>query len=153
MTSPASFSYFKLVHYIHPPQHTSNLHNFSFTASCISCGKFLAYKCDFRRNTLIEYGEKHKIIVSTVGLYIPDRESNKIITVGAGRYYETMVFKAKFGKLYWDSDVTKQIYINSDWYINHCEYHADAEANEMHENIIKEISVKLKNGIKLEYCK
>ena len=79
--------------------------------------------CKFRRNTLLEYGDK-KWIVSTVGA-MPQSETMRKIpefcskngfeTIGLGRYYETMAFEAKPIKneegvvIYYDADVKKQI--------------------------------------------
>ena len=94
-------------------------------------------RCLFRRNTLLEYKDK-KIIVSTVGQMKLD--NGEIYTIGYNRYYETMVFEANYlDTKYYDIDVTSQITsFNNNWCIN--KKYADNEANEMHENIVKEIS-------------
>ena len=83
--------------------------------------------CKFRRNTLLEYGIK-KWIVSTVGNYTFGDN-----TIGLGRYYETMVFKAYKDRMYWDADVSEQIFFDSNWALDKLDYNSDLEANEMHE--------------------
>lgn len=94
--------------------------------------------CRFRRNTLLEYGDI-KIVVSTVGLM---EFRGKIETIGHNRYYETMAFHANLNdKRYFDADVEKQVYFDSEWSIS--EIDADGKANEMHENVVNEIEKKL----------
>lgn len=111
------------------------------------CGHFiLAYRCYFRRNTLLEYKE-HKIVVSTVGNMFPHPDYMEAEKINCDGYYETMAFKAQLDLgIYWDADVTKEITINQDWKIRHSGISADQEANDMHESIVKEISEKLING-------
>ena len=109
-------------------------------------GHFIcADRCRFRRNTLLAYNDI-KIVVSSVGLMKID---DKFDTVGAGRYFETMAFHAdKNDKRYFDADVSKQVYFDSDWAIT--EVDADDKANEMHEAVVAEISTKLEKGYKFE---
>ena len=106
-------------------------------------------RCLFRRNTLLEYKDK-KIIVSTVGQMKLD--NGEIDTIGYNRYYETMVFEANYlDTKYYDIDVTSQIIsFNNNWCINKID--ADNEANEMHENVVNEISQMLiDNKIPIKY--
>jgi hypothetical protein len=111
-------------------------------------GHFIcAERCLFRRNTLIDWGGKKKIIVSTVGLMRDIHKENEFDTIGAGgRYYETMAFHAKKRDEYWDIDVSKQIYFNSEWAIcaeagwRRLPKGADNLANDMHERVVKELS-------------
>jgi len=109
---------------------------------------FCANSCLFRRNTLIEYGKK-RIIVSTVGAYI---NNDKLTTIGAGgRYYETMAFKARKEGPYWEIDVNKQLSFDSDWSIcaaseSKLPKDVDNKANAMHDKVVEEFCVKLKNG-------
>ena len=106
-------------------------------------------RCLFRRNTLLEYKDK-KIIVSTVGQMKLD--NGDIDTIGYNRYYETMVFEANYlDTKYYDIDVTSQIIsFNNNWCINKID--ADNEANEMHENVVNEISQMLiDNKIPIKY--
>lgn len=98
--------------------------------------------CNFRRNTLIEYNDK-KIVVSTVGNCCFLNEG-KAQTIGLNRYYETMAFEAKYDKPYWDSDVTKEVGFDSKWYIGKITINTDKEANQMHEDVVKELSKKIK---------
>ena len=104
--------------------------------------------CKFRRNTLLEYKEK-KWIVSTVGAmpankYSIEKNENGFITIGLGRYYETMVFEAQKVGIYYDADVSKQIEFEGDWCIDECNFETDQQANDMHENVIKELIIKIK---------
>lgn len=82
-------------------------------------GHFIgAADCRFRRNTLLEYGDK-KVVVSTVGDYIVNGE---VWTVGLDRYYETMIFEAAQDDAgYWDADVKKQICIDEKWAVDNVE--------------------------------
>ena len=108
--------------------------------------------CKFRRNTLIEFGDK-RIVVSTVGNYSPClpngwKKSNFDNDIGAGgRKYETMAFWAKYEKPYWEADVSKQINFESEWAIGELEYETDFKADKMHDNIVKEISNLLSNNL------
>ena len=101
----------------------------------------LGDRCLFRRNTLLEYGDR-KWIVSTVGSLITGK---KIDTIGANRWYETMVFEAVLENGYLDADVSKQIDVSQDWGIWGNSWdevlkehpHPDNDANDMHERIVK----------------
>jgi len=102
-------------------------------------------RCNFRRNTLIEYGDK-KVVVSTVGLMEArySTYAKRIYeTVGAGRYYETMCFWAKNDK-YKDADVGRQIFIDCNWAID--KLSAELEANEMHDNYVNEVKKYILNN-------
>lgn len=129
---------------------TIDIHNVSNCSDVIRtergwAGHFVcADSCRFRRNTLLTYNDI-KIVVSTVGLMKID---NKFDTVGVGRYFETMAFHADEDKRYFDADISKQVYFDSDWAI--AELDADDKANEMHEAVVAEISTKLENGYKFE---
>ena len=122
-------------------------------------GHFIcADRCKFRRNTLLEYGDK-KWIVSTVGA-MPQSEilrkipefcsENGFETIGLDRYYETMVFEAQqvgnadSETVYWDANVSEPIDFDSNWAIGNCDFGTDLEANEMHENVVKELIDKIK---------
>ncbi len=108
--------------------------------------------CLFRRNTLISFG-RNKYVVSTVGAYLPEGKDS-IETIGAGgRYYETMAFKAKKESGYWGADVSKEISFNSRWSIcaesvMELPETVDNLANEMHDQVVKEISKTLKPRVK-----
>jgi hypothetical protein len=115
-------------------------------------GHFIgAGDCLFRRNTLLEYGDI-RIVISTVGLYLPSfaKEKREFQAIGAyNRMFETMAFHAKREQgIYWDADVLRQISFESEWAINHAD--ADDEANIMHDRVVDEISEQLKGGN--QYC-
>jgi hypothetical protein len=104
-----------------------------------------SYECLFTRNTLIEYGDK-KWIVSTVGnKYVYDTETMDKLqdTIGHNRYYETMAFKSCNDE-YDDIDVSRQISFNSNWAINDMENKPDLRANKLHDDVVKELSIKIK---------
>lgn len=107
-------------------------------------GHFIcAYRCKFRRNTLLEYNDV-KIVVSTVGLMVVDGE---VAEIGHNRYFEAMAFHVDKSDLRWfDADVSREISFQSEWAIN--EPDADDKANEMHENVVNELTSKLINGYK-----
>ncbi len=104
-------------------------------------------RCLFRRNTLLEYRDI-KIVVSTVGQMKLD--SGEIDTIGCNRYYETMAFEVNYADTkYYDIDVDREVSFDNNWCIS--KKYADNEANEMHENVVKEISQMLiDNKIKIE---
>ena len=105
--------------------------------------------CLFRRNTLIEYGDK-KWVVSTIGnMWHP--VTNKLMTIGLGLWYETKAFEACDIDGYIDADIKKELNIESE-----CGLYAATEeelyekypltdnaANEMHDNIVKEMVEKI----------
>ena len=102
--------------------------------------------CRYHRNTLLEYKDL-KIVVSTIGRYIP---KNRVMngdysfdTVGLDRFFETMAFVADKTK-YHDADASQQVEFNSKWFLNDPDM--EIEADEMHENVIKEISEKMKKN-------
>ena len=106
--------------------------------------------CLFRRNTLLEC-EDVQIVVSTVGGYIPH---DRVETIGYERQYETMAFIAEELDGYIDADVAKAIGFESEWGIWGSTFeevlgkhpNVDNVANDMHENVVKEITTKLQNG-------
>lgn len=115
-------------------------------------GHFIgATDCLFRRNTLLECGDT-RIVISTVGLYLPSsyKDKREFQAIGAySRMFETMAFHAKREHdRYWDADVSRQISFESEWAINHVD--ADDEANIMHERVVDEIYEQLKGGN--QYC-
>lgn len=91
-------------------------------------------RCNFRRNTLLEYEGKF-IVVSTVGRMVVERAGNFAIdTVGHDRYYETMAFYSDTSDLkFHDIDVERQIYLDCDWTLNEID---DNKANDMHEKAV-----------------
>ena len=108
-------------------------------------------QCRFRRNTLLEYKNK-KWIVSTVG-NMWHLDTNELMKIGYDRWYETMVFEACDDNGYIDADVSKEIDIESE-----CGLYAaskeelyekyplpDNTANDMHENVVKELIEKIRS--------
>ncbi len=113
-------------------------------------GHFIcADRCSFRRNTLLEF-KKTKLVVSTVGVMAasPIRYSQdnkrRYEKIGLDRHYETMVFHSKKkDKKYNDADVSKQIFFESNWFLEELD---DNKANDMHESAVAELTKKLQKG-------
>lgn len=96
-------------------------------------GHFIAAQsCLFRRNTLLELDEE-RLIISTVGNYQP--RSGPIQEIGAGRYYETMIFWAESRGGYWEADVNKGELdiVDTKFSIRQITNESDQLANNMHE--------------------
>lgn len=111
-------------------------------------------RCRFRRNTLLELGEK-RIVVSTVGLMenIHAKAGEPPIdTIGIERYYETMAFEAQKNGLYWDADVSKQISFESEWAIcaenlDKLPEDSDNTANAMHDKVVEELAATMRRNV------
>jgi hypothetical protein len=95
--------------------------------------------CYFRRNTLVEYGNK-RVVVSTVGNYHPPHSLGEDKEIGCGRFYETMAFEAKYVAPYWEADVSKEFHFKSNWILNELNFETDLKADQMHDKVVKEIS-------------
>ena len=112
-------------------------------------GHFIGgHRCRFRRNTLLECGEK-KVVVSTVGAY--ESPTGRFETIGVDRWFETMAFNAKFEHGYWDADVNEIIDFESPWGLfaetweELCKTYPqiDNSANDMHEAVVAELIQRL----------
>jgi len=101
----------------------------------------LGDRCLFRRNTLIENGDR-RIVVSTVGCLRKEYNGKYTYdTIGAGgRTYETMAFEAIFEDGYWEADIEKGLSFDSNWQLKGFHRLSDAAANRMHENVVSELS-------------
>lgn len=101
-------------------------------------GHFIcAHKCLFHLNTLLEYNGQ-KVVVSTVGKWLTNVNDKEFTTIGFYRHFETMAFVAKEDDKYNDADVRKSVGFSSNWQLP--EPDMELEANEMHENVVKEIT-------------
>lgn len=103
--------------------------------------------CRFRRNTLLQCGGR-RIVVSTVGNYWPrplpgEPMPKKPDEIGCDCYYETMAFRAEKIGEYWEARMSKQVNFESQWSIEHADDGADAEANDMHEAVVAELTKRL----------
>jgi hypothetical protein len=116
-------------------------------------GHFIcADRCLYRRNTLIEYGDK-RIIVSTVGDM--RGQDGKLSTIGHERYYETAAFWAALNDGYWDADTSRRVDFDAEWGVRAEAVSAlpddvDEVANLMHEKVVSELSEKLLRGLLAE---
>lgn len=108
-------------------------------------GHFIAAEgCIYRRNTLLELGER-RVVVSTVGNYREkvDKYHTKMAEIGCERYYETMAFEAVKEGCYWETDVGKQLDFDSPWGILKDEIGEDGldnKADGIHEAVVAEIT-------------
>lgn len=98
----------------------------------------LSHRCTFRRNTLIDFGDR-KIVVSTVGNLL-EKDGKSRDTIGINRHYETMAFEAVLQKGYWEADIGKQLSFKSPWSISELEHESDAKADLMHDAVVNEIA-------------
>ncbi len=101
-----------------------------------------ASKCGFRRNTLLEYGEK-RIVVSTVGNQMNPEDRHDPHKIGSDYYYETAAFRAIWEEPYWEADILKHIQFKSPWKLKECERETDLEADKMHEKVVEELTLML----------
>ena len=103
----------------------------------------LGYRCEYHRNTLLEYGGV-KVVVSTVGRFLKDVVRHSYDEVGCDRHFETMAFLAKENDKYNDADVSKEVVFDSNWSLPRPDM--ELEAEEMHEAVLKEISERMINN-------
>ena len=103
----------------------------------------LSYKCEYHRNTLLEYNGV-KVVVSTVGRLRKDLINNTYEELGHRRYFETMAFIAKENDKYNDADVTRQVSFDAKWCLP--SPYMELEADTMHEDVVMELSKRLVDG-------
>lgn len=104
---------------------------------------YLAIRCGFRRNTLLQYKDV-AIVVSTIG---DQRDKDGIPQMlGEGYYYETAVFKAEQDGPYLDANVLEMIDVKGSWKVHQDILESDLEANDMHERIVNEIKERILKG-------
>lgn len=93
----------------------------------------LADRCRFRRNTLLERGEK-RFVVSTVGM-MTDRNRDHA-QIGYERDYETLIFESERRSGYWEAGNQVSLFEDEEaprWSMLWEDHQSDARANEMHE--------------------
>ena len=109
----------------------------------------LSYKCEYHRNTLLEYNGV-KVVVSTVGRLRKDWINNTYEELGHRRYFETMAFIAKENDKYNDADVTRQVSCDAKWCLP--SPYMELEADTMHEDVVMELSKRLVDGTLIQEC-
>lgn len=109
----------------------------------------LSYKCEYHRNTLLEYNGV-KVVVSTIGRLRKDWINNTYEEVGHRRYFETMAFIAKENDKYNDADVTRQVSFDANWRLP--SPYMELEADTMHEDVVMELSKRLVDGTLIQEC-
>lgn len=97
--------------------------------------------CQFRRNTLLEFGEQ-RIVVSTVGKNRRQGETEWLSVGGNGEFFETMTFAARDNDGYWDADVRIDIADG----IRRSTSYEDRDGNDMHEAVVTEMTARMENG-------
>ncbi len=107
----------------------------------------MAYRCFFRRNTLLERGEE-RIVVSTIGGQCVDYKGERVVggmeTVGHDRHFETVVFPAIFSMGVWECDPdANEIAFSSPRHLRARLPAGDpqnsVDANDMHEAVVAEL--------------
>ena len=72
------------------------------------------------------------------------RDQRGPTTVGSGRYYETMAFKARQDEVgYWDADPSWEFCIEGRTSLSEWTTHSDREANDMHNAAVAEVVARL----------
>lgn len=109
--------------------------------------------CNWRRNTLIDDENGRWIVVSSVGALQVKNElgyREGFSPIGAGRYYETMVFIGRKDGIFIEADVTKQRWIKGlDWCVTRePDGKTDLEAEEIHENHVRYVMENFDNVYK-----
>ena len=104
-----------------------------------------ASRCRFRRNTLLELGDR-RIVVSTVGNMEPFRETDnrQMEEIGLERCWETMVFDAVYEAPYWEANTSSELGFDSPWALDVTAN--DLDANAMHERVVREIANRMRKG-------
>ena len=111
-----------------------------------------ARDCQFRRNTLLrDTNTDRKIVISTVGAYMPSHKRDKYSVVrfeeiGPYCHYETMAFRSKDGDEYDNIDVSREapigtrtaVWVDPGW-VDPGQPNKlwDRIANDMHENAVE----------------
>ena len=115
----------------------------------------LGSRCLFHLNTLLKCG-KRRVIVSTVGnLRMGNYIENEMDSIGADRWYETMVFRAHKCGHYWGINVEKQLHASDLTYgiwakdKESLPDDVDNMANQIHERFVARFTMKLSAGEKL----
>jgi hypothetical protein len=106
--------------------------------------------CNYRRNTLLEYGDR-RVVISTVGNYRPLHnimQSCPIQILGDNKYYETKVFDAMLRGPYWDANPRQEVEVSSTTGL-YCEgpksisIDVDLQADAMHEAVVEEMIARI----------
>lgn len=98
----------------------------------------------FHLNTLLEC-DGQKVVISTVGRMLANPNDKEFTPIGAfNRHFETRVWMARENDKYNDIDVDKPVSFESE--CNLLAPDMELEANEMHENVVKEITEYLLAG-------
>lgn len=104
-----------------------------------------ANKCRYRRNTLVECGER-RIIVSSVGNMF-DVDGKGPLEIGSNRFYETMAFEAVKCASYWEVDVSQQLSFTGAWSINSADdADSDNRMDSIHDAAVQYFVGMLENG-------
>ena len=101
----------------------------------------LNHRCTWRRNTLLELGER-RIVVSSVGRCMrvgSERHEDRFDVIGVdSRYMETMAFVARYEEPYWEADVGRQLTAPGlAWASRSWEREATQEYEAIHQNVCR----------------
>ena len=103
-----------------------------------------SYRCEYHRNTLLEYNGM-KVVVSTVGRLLNIVRDNTYVPIGFSRdrYFETKAFMAMKNKSN-DADVDRELSFDAKWSLPSPDMELEADA--MHEDVVTELSKRLVDG-------
>ena len=101
--------------------------------------------CVYHRNTLVSDGWQ-RIVVSSIGHYIPRDSDGEPETIGVSQYYETMAFRVRDADPYVEADTSDQVSLECETYITDIEFDADFRADAMHEAAVEEITARIERG-------
>lgn len=101
--------------------------------------------CGFHLNTLLDL-DGFKVVVSTVGSYIPphsfEKEGHRYDTIGYHRFYETMAFESSYDS-YDDANVSNPVSFDSEWAYDS---ESDVEPQAGHWVVVEEIKRLMVSG-------
>ena len=101
-----------------------------------------SYRCEYHRNTLLEYNGT-KVVVSTIGR-LRDATRGAFAELGYGSFFETMAFMANEDDKYNDADVERELSFDAKWCLPSPDMELEADA--MHEDVVIELSKRLVDG-------
>ena len=99
----------------------------------------MAPYCTWHRNTLIEHSDGRGVVISSIGACSPKQDGHHEM-IGAGRYYETMLFRAKKDGPYIEADTSRELSVceNMKWCVNEePAIGVDLKAEAIHEEHVK----------------
>ena len=93
----------------------------------------LGHRCLWRRNTLLELGER-RLVVSSVGRCLDKSDDQETFMAigGNGRMMETMTFVARYDDPYWEADIHRPLHNGRTWFSKDASRNATLEYEMIH---------------------